>query len=305
MKKSSPSIGRIGLTVDPVNRRTKILDDTIFSSFNDAVVALEAIIAASQKATKLLHAPKVRFTARVIGRNLGSFGTFTLPGGLIAHEEGRFYTSSGHDLIYLGANSPDRMDLNMLENERNLASAAMQWNPSSLLEPKGVTYKRLTYPVSDEHVRQLVRIYKTCFPTYLVPLNAALIQSAAQNSILIVAFNQDGQIIASTIGESLQVGPLTLLEVSEQVICPILRIKGAASGCARRVIEEARRTLPGPVVAFWEARMWRNVLGMSKAIGLTEFGGILHQHCIISSSPEFTSIPQTEFGSLAIFYSPE
>jgi len=305
MSGKSPSIGTPGTVVDHVNRRVKGLHASIMSSVEEVVTSLAESILVDQDAIKLLSSMNVRFTARVIGKNLGQIRSFKLPGGINVTEEARIPAFNDLDIIYLGGNSRGRVNILNLENERNLSSAAMQWNPSDVfIEPEGVTFERLSGHVSARDVARLIEIYQLCFIKYLVALNEALIQSAARNSILIVARDKNGEIIASTIGESLQYGPMTLLEISEQVAHPNYRIKGAATGCARRVIEEGRRTLPGPVIPFWEARMWRNVLGMSKPIGLTEYGGILHQHCLISSPPEFTSIDQTKYGSLAVFYAP-
>lgn len=300
---NTPSIGSVGLTADEINKRVKVLCAEVFSSEEQAKVCLTEIVAKGCDAKKLLSHSSARFTARVIGRNLGPIEQFAL-GGILAKEEGRIRTSFGLDVVYVGGNGFDRLDLTSFNAEKRLsAAAASPATPPP--EPEEVVFERLQHPVSDEDVEQLVEMYKLCFTSYLVQLDETLVQTAAANSIFFVARNQDGKIIASAIGESLRVGPITLLEVSEEAAHPILRVRGAASGCARRVIAEGKRTLTPPVVAFWEARMWRNILGMGPRVGLTEYAGVLHQHCRIASPAEFTSLSNKgEFGSLAVFYAP-
>lgn len=300
---NTPSIGSVGLTADEINKRVKVLCAEVFHSDKQAKSCLTEIVASNRDAGKLLSHSSARFTARVIGKNLGPIEQFSL-GGILAKEEGRIRTSFGLDVVYVGGNGFDRLDPTSFSDEKKLsAAAASPATPPP--EPQEVAFERLHHPVSAEDVAQLVEMYKLCFTSYLVQLDEILVQTAAAGSIFFVARNQDEKIIASAIGESLRVGPITLLEVSEEAAHPILRVRGAASGCARRVIVEGKRTLTSPVVAFWEARMWRNILGMGPRVGLTEYAGVLHQHCRIASPAEFTSLSNKgEFGSLAVFYAP-
>lgn len=300
---NTPSIGSIGLTADKTNKRVKVLCAEIFHSDEQAKACLTEIVAKDCDAKKLLSHSSARFTARVIGRNLRHIDQFSL-GEILAKEEARIRTRFGLDVVYVGGNGFDRLDLTSFNAEKRLsAAAASPATPPP--DPKEVAFELLHHPVSDEDVAQLVEMYKLCFTSYLVQLDETLVQMAAAGSIFFVARNQDGKIIASAIGESLRVGPITLLEVSEEAAHPILRVRGAASGCARRVIAEGKRTLTPPVVAFWEVRMWRNILGMGPRVGLTEYAGVLHQHCRIASPAEFTSLSNKgEFGSLAVFYAP-
>lgn len=300
---STPSIGSVGLTADETNRRVKVLCSEVFSSVEQTKTCLIEIVAGDCNGKKLLTRSSARFTSRVIGRNLGQIEEFSL-GEILVREEGRIRTSIGLDVVYVGGNGFDRLDLTSFNAEKKL-SAASAFPATPLPEPEEVAFERLYHPVSAEDVARLVEMYKLCFTSYLVRLDEAFVQTAAAGSIFFVARNHDGKIIASAIGESLRVGPLSLLEVSEEAAHPILRVRGAASGCARRVIEEGKRILTPPVVAFWEARMWRNILGMGPRVGLTEFAGVLHQHCRIASPAEFTSLSNKgEFGSLAVFYAP-
>ncbi len=304
---STPSIGSVGLTVDDGNKRVKVLRTEVFTSVEEAKAALTEGVTGNHDAQRLLSSSNARFTARVIGRNLGTIAPFPLPGGVVVQEEARIHAASGLDVVYVGGNAHERLNASGLVAERQLAAEAARWHPQSaatFTHPEGATFERLTCPVSDADVAELVAMYRLCFTSYLVPLDEALVRGAAANSIFFVARNREGRIVASAIGESLRVGPLTLLEVSEEAAHPKLRIKGAASGCARMVIAEGGKSLEPPVVAFWEARMWRNILGMGQTVGLTQLGGILHQHCTIASPPEFTSLSQTAFGSLAVFYAP-
>ncbi|MDO8492612.1 MAG: hypothetical protein Q7S34_03175 [bacterium] len=300
---NTPSIGSIGLTVDEINKRVKVLCTEVFCSDEQAKSCLTKIVAKNCDAKKLLSHSSARFTARVIGQNLGPIEQFSL-GGIFAREEGRIRTSVGLDVVYVGGNGFDRLDLTSFAAEKKL-SAAAAFPATPPPEPGEVVFERLRHPVSAEDVAQLIEMYKLCFTSYLVQLDETLVQTAAASSIFFVARNQNGKIIASAIGECLRVGPLTLLEVSEEAAHPVLRVRGAASGCARRVIAEGKRTLTPPIVAFWEARMWRNILGMGPRVGLTEYAGVLHQHCRIASPEELTTLPNKgEFGSLAVFYSP-
>ncbi|MBI2888681.1 MAG: hypothetical protein HYY10_02030 [Candidatus Liptonbacteria bacterium] len=305
---NTPSIGSVGLTVDAGNKRVKVLRTEVFTSIEEAKAALIEGVAGSCDAKRLLSGKTARFTARVIGSNLGTITPFPLPGGIAVQEEARIRTASGLDVVYVGGNARERLNAQGLAEEQQLSAEATRWHPQSaaaFTHPEEATFERLTSSVSDADVAELVAMYHLCFTSYLVPLDEALVRGAAANSIFFVARNGDGRIIASAIGESLRVGPLTLLEVSEEAAHPKLRIRGAASGCARMVIAEGRQSLEPPVVAFWEARMWRNILGMGQAVGLTKLGGVLHQHCTIASPPEFTSLSNKgEFGSLAVFYAP-
>jgi hypothetical protein len=253
-------------------------------------------------ASTLLFRDSTRFTARVFGQGIGEVKPFPFTGGIIVSEEARIQTSLGLDIIYLGGNRGDRMDPDLLVAERQLALAAAA--PHTNVGEPDVVFERLTDPTPRD-VTQLLEMYGLCFTQYLVPIDEELVRSAAANSIFFVARDKQDRIIASSIGESLRTGPLTLLEISEEAAHPKLRVRGAASGCARRVVEEGKQNLGPTTVAFWEARMWRNILGMSQQVGLSEFAGILHQHCRISSPPEVTSLQNKgEFGSLAVFYSP-
>ncbi len=301
---TSPSIGSIGTTVDTTNLRVKVLSDRVFSTGYEVARCL-AVETDTQNGTcrQLLLNRAVRFTARVIGKDLPTIPPFAIFGGIVLNEEARIKTSAGLDVVYVGGNALDRLNQEGAQAERRLAEQAVVLHPELAVPvcPEGVTFERLTTPVSPDDVRQLIEMYRLCFTSYLVPIDEALVQGAAVNSIFFVARDGEGRIIASAIGESLRVGPLTLLEVSEEAAHPVLRVRGAASGCARRVIKEGVASLKPPVVPFWEARMWRNILAMGPNVGLSEFGGILHQHCRISSPARFTSLPQSEFGSLAVF----
>lgn len=303
---TTPSIGSIGLTVDGNNQRVKILHNKVFSSADEVKACLTEDIAGIPDARKLLASPTSRFTARVIGKGVLPLGSFSLTDGFRVTEEARIRTSSGLDIIYVGGNAKGRVNEAGLATERKLALENIFRRERILLPPdiSGVSFERLTYPVSKTDAGQLIDMYRLCFTSYLVPLDEALVQGAAKGSIFFIARDGEGRIIASAIGESLRVGPVTLFEISEEASHPKLRVRGAASGCARKVIEEGKRVLETPIVPFWEARMWRNILGMGQMVGLTEYVGILHQHCKISSPPEFTSLPQTEFGSLAVFHAP-
>ena len=300
---NTPSIGLVGLTADENNKRVKVLRAEVFSSLKQVETCLNECVAASCDAKRILATSTARFTSRVIGQDLEPVRQFALPSGVVIREEARIETSFGLDVVYVGGNAAERLDRASLAAEKEISIAAA-FPASPTPEPERVVFERLHNPVSAEDAAQLVEMYRLCFTSYLVSLDEVLVQTAAANSIFIVARDEAGRIIASAIGESLRVGPVTLLEVSEEAAHPILRVRGAASGCARRVIAEGKHILPSPVVAFWEARMWRNILGMGPRVGLTEFAGVLHQHCRIASPAERTSLPNKgEFGSLAVFYS--
>jgi len=303
---SSPSIGSVGLTIDQTNGRIKILCDKVFCSAEQAKNYLAASVSGDRSAQGFLSSPKARLTARVIVKTSQAIQPFAVVNGFEIREEARIQTAFGLDIVYLGGNGKDRTSADLMDMERSLCvnTTRLRLAPIVLNGHSHVTFDCLTAPVCKHDADQLVEMYQRCFRSYPVRLGEALVQSAAQNSIFVVARNSMGHIIASAIGESLQVGPLTLLEVSEEAAHPEKRIKGAASNCARQVIEIAKDTLPSPVVAFWEARMWRNILGISQMVGLTQFGGVLHQHCRISSTPQATTLPQTEYGSLGVFYAP-
>jgi len=304
---NTPSIGSIGLTVDETNKRVKVLCEQEFQCAEEAQNFLIGVVGRIDEALSLLKSADARVTSRVLLPAGMSVPQFRID-GLVIREEARIRVNQrmNLDIVYLGGNGPSRMDLEALTDEITISTAvAIPAAPMSESTGSGVTFERLRHPVSAEDVAQLLEMYQLCFTSYLVPLDEVLVQGAASNSIFIVARNERRQIIASAIGESLRVGPVTLLEVSEEVAHPTLRIKGAASGCARRVIAEGKRTLTPPVVAFWEARMWRNILGMGPRVGLTEYAGVLHQHCLIASPDSLTTIRNKgEFGSLAVFYAP-
>ena len=302
MKKSTPSIGSVGVTVDEKSLRVKVLHEDVFFEEEAIRQALSHDVGKSIPAWAILQHPEGRFTARVIGQRLASLTPFRLSSGIEVREEARIRTSAGLDIVYVGGSGEGRTHADNLRNERDLAQAAFLQRPVPLPEVRGVTFERLSTQLSKKDITGLLEMYRLCFTSYLVDLDESLVQGAAANSLFFVARNRDGTIIASAIGESLRVGPLTLLEVSEEASHPELRVKGAASMCAKMVIEEGKRCLRAPVVPFWEARMWKNIIGMGPRVGLTEYGGILHQHCLISSPPEFTTIPQTKYGSLAVFY---
>jgi len=297
---ATPSIGNLGLTVDYFNNRVKVLSDKIFQSVSDIQEYLISLISGDFKSLELLSTNHARFTARVIGSGIEKIDEFELHDGITICEEARIKTTAGLDVIYLGFNGKGRMNLTQLGEELKLSKEASSCS-AFVPEPQNVVFERLTLPTDKDRI-ELLEMYRLCFTDYLVPFNKELIVNAAKGAIFFIARNENGRIVASAIGESLKVGPLTFLEVSEVATNPLYRIKGAASGCARRVIQESRRTFEEPLVVFWEARMWRNVLGISTIVGLKNLGGILHQHCRIASPKEFTSIEQTLYGSLAVFY---
>ncbi len=302
---ATPSIGTIGITVDRVNKRVKILSGQIFEQQEDTEDFIIDILVKNDEARELLAEAGSRFTARVLvptGMMIEPFNYFFRMTGTII-EEARIRTCVGLDIVYLGHNIPggNRLRPEQLQLEYQLSLNASR-NVQTVPEPSDVSFSRLCSPLSQRDVAQLLEMYRLSFTDYLVPFNKALVQNAAREAIFFVARNKTGRIIASAIGESLRVGPLTLLEISEVATHPNHRVRGAASGCVRRVIQMGRSSLQAPVVAFWEARMWRNILGLGPVVGLTEFGGILHQHCKIGSPKEFTSIDQTGYGSLAVFY---
>lgn len=298
---ATPSIGSIGTKVDHVNNRVKVLCSNEFNSIEEIKKYLKSSIEKNSEAKELLKISNVRYTARVFGRDINTIGEFEIGDGLIVSEEARIQTSIGLDIIYVGGNQKNRIESSQLEKEKKL-SLDSSHHTESVPEPSQVTFDQLTYPLNESDVKQLLSMYHLCFTDYLVNLNEELVQSAARGAIFIVARDENKRIIASAIGESLRVGPLTLLEISEVAAHPTLRIKGAASGCVRRVINTGHISLMSPVVAFWEARMWRNILGIGPSVGLPFLGGVLHQHCKIASTEQFTSVPQTPYGSLAVFY---
>lgn len=297
---STPSIGNLGLTVDYLNNRVKILSGEVFQLVSSIREYLMSIISKNIEALELLSKENTRFTARIIGKGIGEIIPIKLNEGLIIYEEARIKTSFGLDIIYLGFNGRSRFNSLQLKQEIQLSKEA-SCCIASISEPSNVIFERLFSP-TEKDVEQLLEMYRLCFTDYLVPFDRNLVVNAAKGAIFFIARNENGRIISSAIGESLRVGPLTFLEISEVAAHPLYRIKGAASGCARRVVSMGRETLYPPVVVFWEARMWRNVLGISNIVGLNNLGGILHQHCRIASPKEFTSIEQTIYGSLAVFY---
>ncbi len=297
----SPSIGGLGICVDYVNNRVKALFDQIFTSTGCIQDCLCDNIGADNEAVALLTNQMARFTARVITPKdlVPTISPFAITSGLIVHEEARI-TSRDYELIYIGGNQQQRFDQFEFDQERRLAAACTSRQPSQ--HNTVADFQRIR-TVTDRDVAQLLEIYHACFRSYLVPLDEQLIRMAAANSIFWVARNQEGRIVASAIGESLRLGPLTLLEISEVAAHPAYRVRGAATGCVKRVVDEGKSTLTQPVVAFMEARMWENILGMSQSVGLNSLAGILHQHCVISTPSAFNSIRQEAFGSLAVCYS--
>ncbi len=276
----------------------------MFVSTEEASKRLREIISDNPEAETFLQEPDSRLTARVLvpsGTNTCSFRL----NSLFVHEEARIRASSV-DIVYFGGNGDNRFDSELFEKEKMLSMTEAERTSGDVIrDPPQVQFEQLVHPVVSLDIAGLIEMYQLCFTDYLVSLDETLIQEAARNSIFCVARNTEGRIIASAIGESLRVGSLTFLEISEEAAHPILRVRGAASGCARRVITEGKCRLEAPVVAFWEARMWHNVLAMGPRVGLTQYGGVLHQHCHIASSPEFTSLPNGgSFGSLAVFYAP-
>ena len=298
---ATPSIGSIGTKIDTINNRIKILSS---KEFDNAISIKEYLINKVKNnslAQELLRSDTVRFTSRVFGRGIKKMEEFEVCEGITVSEEARIKTSTGLDIIYIGGNQKNRIEPEQLKKERELSLNSSHCT-ESVPEPQEVSFNQLTYPLKKSDVEQLLEMYHLCFTDYLVEIDEELVQSAARDAIFIVARNENKRIIASAIGESLRVGPLTLLEISEVAAHPTLRIKGAASGCVRRVINTGYISLMSPVVPFWEARMWRNILGIGPSVGLPFLGGVLHQHCKIASTEQFTSVPQTPYGSLAVFY---
>ena len=298
---TTPSIGTIGTKVDHINNRIKVLCDYEFTSVEDINNYLKLTIKNNSEVDEMLESFNVRFTARVFGKGIDFVNNFEIHEGLTVSEEARIKTSIGLDIIYIGGNQKNRLKLDQLKQERELSLDSSHCT-AIVPEPHEVTFEQLSYPLNQKDVIQLLEMYHLCYTDYLVSLDEELVQSASRGAIFIVARDNQERIIASAIGESLRVGPITLLEISEVAAHPALRVKGAASGCVRRVINTGKKELKTPVVAFWEARMWRNVLGIGPLVGLPNFGGVLHQHCKIASTQQFTSVPQTPYGSLAVFY---
>ena len=300
---TSPNIGVLGITVDSkINRRVKALFDDILSSVYDVQHFLCEAVANNHDAMNLLSDPLSRFTCRVIvpKDQVGRINPFTLSCGLTIGEEARIITES-HDIVYIGGNGHKRFNGTELEQEWWLATDYTRPH-NKRVDHTEATLQQLT-SASDQDIADLLEMYQLCFNSYLVPLNEDFIRAATQNTIFWVARNESNKIVASAAGESLQVGPLTLFEVSEVAAHPLLGIRGAASECVKLVVQQGKTTLPGNVIAFMEARMWRNILGMAYNVGLGNLAGILHQHCLISSPPQFNSIHQTKYGSLAVCYS--
>jgi hypothetical protein len=299
---TSPNIGCLGITADFTNNRVKGLFDDMFFSAKEIEKYLFSHIHYNNEAMILLQQPNARFTARFITpKGLVGATRIVLPGGIEVSEEARI-TTNQFDIIYLGGNGPERFDSVEYSQEWKLAMKCMQPHHQSKTEVNA-SFHRLNSSISAQDIKELLDIYHSCFRSYLVPLDDDFIKTAAETSIFWVARNSEGTIVASAIGESLKLEPITLFEISEVAAHPDLRIRSAASGCVKRVVEEGKKTLPGHVVAFMEARMWQNILGMSQTVGLSCFAGILHQHCCISSQERYTSIPQTPYGSLAVCYS--
>lgn len=301
---STPSIGSIGLSVDRVNSRVKVLLPDVCRRATEAKYRLMDVLAHHPLARELLSRQDARFTGRVLGVDIPTIEAFTLTRGLVVSEEARIRTASGVDIIYIGGNRPGRWDIPQLQAECRLAHQSL--SVRELIErPRKAVFEELKSP-SPRDVADLVEMYKLCFTSYLVPLDEALVENAATNAIFFVARDGSGRIVASAIGESLRLGPLTLLEISEVAAHPERRVRGAALECVRQVAKRGKDLLPEPVVTFWEARMWRNILGMGPLAGLTQLAGILHQHCRIASPPELTTLSNPgEFGSLAVYYAPE
>lgn len=299
---NSPSIGDIGLNVDRKNSRVKIICEEVFSSIEQVIETLIAIISNNREAIDLIGMPNSRITCRAILSPKEETRPFKI-GSLEVREEARI-SSQERDIVYFGGNGTQRFDPLLFKKEDNLSRAVTE----SFIDvpcPENVVFERLEFPILERDINSLIEMYSLCFTSYLVFLNEGFFQNAAKNSIFIVARNERKEIIASAVGESLRVGPITLLEVSEEAAHPILRIRGAATSCAARVILEGKRILEPPVIPFWEARMWRNILGMGPRVGLTKYAGILHQHCKIASPADLTTLPNKGgFGSLAVFYAP-
>lgn len=300
---SSPSIGSLGVNVDWTNKRVKALFENNFSGEQEIISCLKDEIYAKTEATTLLAQEDARFTARVLTpRNqIEKIGPIEIFPKLFVYEEARISIGS-YDLIYVGGNMVNRIDEELLAKEWEFAIE----QTSSIQRPIGevpATF-HLLKELTEKDIQELLDMFKHCYNSYLVELNRELIKNAAKNSIFFVARNLEGRIVACAIGESLKLGPITLFEISEGAAHPIYRVKGAASECIRRVLAEGKRSTSNQIFAFIEARLWQNSLGNSSGVGFTQFTGILHQHCVISTPAMFNSIPQTKYGSLAVCYCP-
>ncbi len=300
---TSPSIGILGITVDPrTNFRVKALFNNVLTSVLEIQQFLCDEITSNNEAMNLLRHPMSRFTCRVVvpKDQVGRINSFVLPCGLTIGEEARIITESSH-IVYVGGNGHKRFDGAELEQEWLLATEYTRAH-NRTIDHTEATFQQLT-SATEQDIADLLEMYRLCFDSYLVPLNENFIRAATQNTIFWVARNENGKIVASAAGESLCLGHFTLFEISEVAAHPQFSIRGAASQCVKQVIKQGKTTLPGNVVAFMEARMWRNILGMAYNVGLGNFAGILHQHCLISSPAQFNSIHQTKYGSLAVCYS--
>lgn len=298
---SSPSIGNVGIDVDKRNKRVKILMQYKFYHVNDFIDCTADLINSTPEAEVLLQQGSARLSIRVVVPSEMPLKRFYLS-RMAVREEARIRTPYGFDLVYVGGNTHGRRNETERQIERSLASnACLRSLP--IHKPRGVTYHKLSYPIPAGDIEQLLEMYELCFMSYPFDLNEEFLQSATEKSIFVVARNQDEIIIASAIGESLQVGKLTLLELSEQASHPLRRIPGAASYCSSTVVKIAKNELPPPLVIYSESRMWDKALVMAPRIGLKGFAGILHQHCRISSPPELTTLQNHgSYGSLAVFY---
>lgn len=297
----SPSIGKLGVNVDHDNNRVKVLPGNILSCKRDIISCLQDNISSNTDAVALLAKEDARFTARVLTLNsqIGIIPPFEISPKLLVSEEARI-TIGAYDLIYIGGNMPGRFDEKLLAIEWEFAKKETS-SPQIPVGEVPATFHRLR-ELTKKDIRELLDMFQHCYTSYLVQLNEYLLKNAARNSIFMVARDSKGRIVACAIGESLRVGPITLFEISEGAAHPNYRVRGAASECIKLVLAEGKRTLPHPIFAYIEARLWKNILGISQGIGFDHFAGILHQHCIISTPTIFNSIPQTKYGSLAVCY---
>lgn len=300
---NSPSIGKPGVNVDYDNNRVKVLPENILHSKRDIISCLHDNLSSNTDARAVLTTNDARFTARVLTpRNqIDKISSFNVTSNLLVSEEARI-SIGAYDLIYVGGNTPGRFDKKLLalERETTLELVNSVQRPVSSVN---ATFHRLR-ELTDKDIRELTEMFELCYTSYLVQLNDFLLRNAARNSIFMVARNSEGRIITCAIGESLRLGPITLFEISEGASHPIYRVKGAATECIKQVLAEGKRTLAPQVFAFIEARIWKNITGISKTLGYTEYAGILHQHCVISTPSIFNSIRQTKYGSLAVCYCP-
>jgi len=289
-----PSIGKIG---EPYYNEP---NDRIKYFCTDLHYSIESIDSKIEDCLDLMHEYKAtRINARFFAKKsisvLNTEATIPLAGDY-----------SDFNLIFVGINSPDRMDnISTLKDEVKMVDYIRSHPHIHPHVFRDYKFEMLSiFNTSKKDLNDLFWIYKNSFKTYTSELNIPSIKLMIDASKVYVArTKKEGSIVSVAVGELSEIdtdfGRFKISELSEMATLKEHRRKGLVTHAAKLLIEDLNGSVD---LIYSEARACHRPINQSFFNMGFNYAGRLNKQCILSG--DYDIAEKGKYENLNVWYKP-